>query len=70
MLTPQMLGYMWLGLMQPVAHLQFYTLDTEIVNGTTYQGTPGNPVLLRKMLMFIHSRYLRQEQYRLCIPRI
>lgn len=42
--------------------LTIYTLDTEIVNGTTYQGTPGNPVLLRKMLTsYIHDIYVKNN---------
>lgn len=42
--------------------LTIYTLDTEIVNGVTYNGTPANPVLLKKFqTSYIHDIYVRNN---------
>jgi choice-of-anchor B domain-containing protein len=42
--------------------ITIYTLDTEIVNGVTYNGTPANPVLLRKFpTSYIHDIYVRNN---------
>jgi len=42
--------------------LTIYTLDTEIVNGITYSGSPSNPVLLRKFqTSYIHDIYVRNN---------
>lgn len=39
-------------------NLLIYTLDTEIVNGVTYAGTPANPVFLKKhFTSYIHDMY-------------
>jgi choice-of-anchor B domain-containing protein len=38
--------------------LLIYTLDTEVVNGVTYNGTPGNPVFIHKHnTSYIHDMY-------------
>jgi len=42
--------------------LTIYTLDTEIVDGITYNGTPANPVLLKKFqTTYIHDVYVRNN---------
>ena len=42
--------------------LTIYTLDTEIVNGITYNGTAANPVLLKKFqTSYIHDIYVRNN---------
>lgn len=42
--------------------ITIYTLDTEIVNGVTYAGTPANPVLLRKFpTTYIHDIYVKDH---------
>lgn len=42
--------------------LLVYTLDTETINGTTYNGTPGNPVLITSFLTtYIHDMYVRDH---------
>jgi choice-of-anchor B domain-containing protein len=42
--------------------LIIYTLDTEVVNGVTYAGTPANPVLLKKHpTSYIHDIYVKDN---------
>ncbi len=42
--------------------LLIYTLDTEIVNGITYNGTPQTPVLVREfMCPYIHDMYAKDN---------
>lgn len=42
--------------------ITIYTLDTEIVNGVTYNGTKANPVLLRKFsTTYIHDIYVKDH---------
>ncbi|MFZ1751457.1 MAG: choice-of-anchor B family protein [Saprospiraceae bacterium] len=42
--------------------ITIYTLDTEIVNGVTYAGTPANPVLLKKFsTSYIHDIYVKDN---------
>ena len=42
--------------------ITIYTLDTEVVNGVTYNGTPANPVLLRKFpTTYIHDIYVKDH---------
>lgn len=42
--------------------LLIYTLDTEVVNGTTYQGTPQNPVLIREYFTsYIHDMHVNNN---------
>ncbi len=42
--------------------ITIYTLDTEVVNGVTYSGTPSNPVLLRKFpTTYIHDIYVKDH---------
>ncbi|MBC7886011.1 MAG: choice-of-anchor B family protein [Saprospiraceae bacterium] len=44
------------------SRLLIYTLDTEIVNGTTYNGTAANPVLIRDFpTIYIHDMYVRDN---------
>ncbi len=39
-----------------------YTLDTETVNGTTYNGTPANPVLINSFVTtYIHDMYVENN---------
>jgi choice-of-anchor B domain-containing protein len=42
--------------------MTIYTLDTEVVNGVTYAGTPANPVLLKKFqTTYIHDIYVKNN---------
>jgi len=42
--------------------LLIYTLDTEVVNGVTYNGTPENPVLIREFLTpYIHDMHVKNN---------
>jgi len=42
--------------------MTIYTLDTEIVNGVTYNGTAANPVLLKKFsTSYIHDIYVKNN---------
>lgn len=42
--------------------LLIYTLDTEVVNGTTYNGTPQNPVLIREFITsYIHDMHVKNH---------
>jgi choice-of-anchor B domain-containing protein len=42
--------------------LLIYTLDTEVVNGITYHGTPGNPVYVTKQVTsYIHDMYVKNN---------
>lgn len=42
--------------------LLIFTLDTEVVNGITYSGTPQNPVLLREFICpYIHDMYVKDN---------
>jgi choice-of-anchor B domain-containing protein len=42
--------------------LLIYTLDTEVVNGITYAGTPQNPVLVREFLCpYIHDMFVKDN---------
>jgi choice-of-anchor B domain-containing protein len=42
--------------------LLIYTLDTEVVNGVTYNGTPESPVLIREFLTpYIHDMFVKDN---------
>jgi choice-of-anchor B domain-containing protein len=42
--------------------LLIYTLDTEVVNGITYNGTPANPVLIRDFpTTYMHDMYVKNN---------